>query len=62
MMSFALPYGARVAKLYPAANWWSVFIVKSVIGAITAGFVEVVVYSLAWHARKQKAPELELEG
>jgi hypothetical protein len=62
MMSFALPYGAQIAKLYPPANWWSVFIVKSVIASITAGFVEIFAFSLLWHLRKQKAPELELEG
>jgi hypothetical protein len=62
MMSFALPFGARVAKLYPASDWWSVFIVKSVIASITVAFVEVFAFSLLWRLRKQKAPELELEG
>jgi hypothetical protein len=59
MMAYALPYGVRVAREYPLSQWWSVFIVKSVIASITVSFVELIVLSLAWHLRKGKAPELE---
>ncbi len=59
-LAFALPYGSNVANRYPKEMWWSVFIVKSIIGAITATFVEVFAFSIAWHVRKEKVPELEL--
>lgn len=62
MMAFAIPYGLNAAHGYVAGDWWSVFIVKTIIGSITAGFVELFVYSAAWHLRKEKAPEMELEG
>jgi nicotinamide riboside transporter PnuC len=62
MMAFALPYGVRIAREDPPSDWWSVFIVKSVIASITAGFVELFVFSVGWHLRKEKAPALELEG
>ena len=62
MLAFALPYGARVASEYPPELRSSAFIAKSIIGAITAGFMEMVVYSLAWRLRKEKAPEISLEG
>lgn len=63
MMAFALPYGLHAAQgYYFARYWWSVFIVKTIIGSITAAFVELLVYSAAWHLRKEKAPEMELEG
>ncbi len=61
MMAFALRYGARWAALFPSV-WWSVFIVKTVIAAITAGFVELFVFSLIWTLQKHKAPEPELRG
>jgi len=60
MLAFALPYGREVATRYPKDMWWSVFIVKSIIGGITATFVEVFIFSVAWHIRKEKVPELEL--
>lgn len=60
ILAFALPYGWRIAAQNPKEIWWSVFIVKSVIGAITAGVVEVCAFSVAWHLRKEKVPELEL--
>lgn len=50
MFAFAIPYGLRLANASPK-EWWSVFIVKTVIGAITAGFVELCVFSIAWHLR-----------
>jgi hypothetical protein len=62
MMAFALPYGVRNANTFSPSDWWSVFIVKFVIASITAGFVEVLVFSAAWQLRKEKAPELGLEG
>lgn len=61
MIAFALPYGLELAN-GSRGNWWSEFIVRFVIGSITASFVEVFVFSLAWHLRKEKVPELELEG
>jgi hypothetical protein len=62
ILAFAIPYGVQLAKVFPPQNWWSAFIVKSVVAGITAGFVEMIVFSLAWHLRKEKAPEPELEG
>jgi hypothetical protein len=59
-LAFALPYGWDVANHYPKEIWWSVFIVKSVIGGITATFIEIFAFSVAWHLRKEKVPELEL--
>ncbi len=58
---FAIPYGVRIAREAPPEAWWSVFIVKTVIASITAGFVELCVFSAAWHLRKEKAPALERE-
>ena len=60
ILAFALPYGWRIAAQFPREIWWSVFIVKSIIGGITAAFVEVFAFSVAWHLRKEKVPELEL--
>jgi hypothetical protein len=62
ILAFALPYGLRIARESPPEAWWSVFIVKSVIASITAGFVELFVFSATWHLRKEKAPALEREG
>ena len=59
-LAFALPYGWDAANHYPKGMWPSVFIVKSIIGSITAGFIEVFAFSVAWHLRKEKVPELEL--
>jgi len=60
ILAFALPYGREVATRYPKDMWWSVFIVKTIIGGITAAYVEVFAFSVAWHLRKEKVPELEL--
>jgi hypothetical protein len=61
ILAFALPYGLHFANR-TRENWWSEFIVKSVIASITAGSIEVFVFSLNWHLRKEKAPEFEVEG
>ncbi len=60
ILAFALPYGLRFARSAHPGDWWSVLIVKSIIAGITAGFVELLVYSAAWYLRKEKVPELEL--
>jgi hypothetical protein len=58
----AIPYGLHFANKVPR-YWWSVFIVKAVIASITAGFVELFVYSMAWHLnRGRKALAAEREG
>jgi hypothetical protein len=62
MLAFSVPYGLSIAKHFRGDDWWSVFIVKTVIGSITAAFIELIVFSVAWHLRKEKAPEVEFEG
>jgi hypothetical protein len=61
MLACAIPYGLNFATEFPG-NWWSVFIVKSVIASIAVGFVELVAYSVAWHLAREKAPAAEYEG
>jgi hypothetical protein len=61
ILACAIPYGLHFANEVPR-YWWSVFIVKTVIASITAGFVELSVYSMAWHlttGRKALAAERE---
>ena len=55
---FAIPYGLQMAKPFQA-EWFSVFVVKTIIAGITAGFVELCVFSVAWHLRKHRAPEAD---
>jgi hypothetical protein len=58
----AIPYGLHFANEL-RKYWWSVFIVKAVVASITAGFVELVMYSMAWHlTRSRKALAVEHEG
>ncbi len=62
-VAFAVSYGFHQAEMFPAKVWWSVFIAKTVIGSISAFFLELIVFSLAWYAlTKNKAPEPKLEG
>jgi hypothetical protein len=56
--AFALPYGIYFANRDPA-GWWSELIVKSLIAGITALFIEVLTFSVAWHLRRPEAPEAD---
>ncbi len=55
----AIPFGLQNTRHFPPQNYWSVFIVKSVVAGITAGFLEVLTFSLAWHLRQEKVPEFK---